>query len=246
MPLSKPLRGIKLNISHPLARVLVHCWLENEGMGNVIYDSCNRLNLTGYGTTGLPAWTAGNHGAALSYVAANKQYHETDTPPKITAYPFSVVAWFNTNNISIAQRLFFFGDKDTDNTYQALRLSTTGYVYAESRNTVAVAAISTMAVTANTWNMAAGVWTSATLRAAYLNAGSKGTNTTSSTFSSAHDRTSIGHQGTLTPSSPMSGKIGLVMVWNRALTDAEIARLYSEPYAMFEPGIRPIILGAAA
>jgi len=46
VPVLKPVRGIRLNKSHPLARGLVGYWLLNEGSGNKVFD------LSGNGKTG--------------------------------------------------------------------------------------------------------------------------------------------------------------------------------------------------
>ena len=227
----KPLLGVPVNWSHPLARGLVGCWLMNEGGGNVLCDLVNRFNVTGAGTTGLPTWTAGNRGQALSYVLANAQYHEKIATPLITSYPLSVVVWFNSNSIG-DQGLFFLGYNGNLTQHQYLWLDS-GVLLASSRNTLLYSATAGF-YTQNVWNMAVGVWASSTSRKAYLN-GVPGTeNTDSSTFASTHNCIAIGRRSTSLPAHYMSGKIGLAMVWNRALSDAEIAQLYREPFAMFD------------
>jgi hypothetical protein len=234
MPQLKPFRGLQLNKVHPLARGLVGCWLMNEGGGNIIYDFVNRLNITGAGTTGLPTWTAGNHGAALNYISANSQYHQVNTAPQIAGYPFSVIAWFNSNDTVNGQSLFWFGNGSLTNVYWGLLLYT-GKVCANARNTSdRLDTFSSVAYSANTWNMAAGVWLSSTSRAAYLNGGNKGTGIGAANFGTCN-RTAIGMYRDFSPGFPMSGKIGLAMVWNRALSDAEIRWLYREMFPMFEP-----------
>ncbi len=71
MPVLKPVRGIRLNKSHPLARGLVGYWLFNEGSGNKVFD------LSGNGNTGTfvgdVVWTPGQSGNAI-YVPGSNDY----------------------------------------------------------------------------------------------------------------------------------------------------------------------------
>lgn len=63
MPVIKPIRGIQLNKSHPLARGLVGCWLFNEGSGTKCFD------VSGFGNHGTresaTSWVAGKYGHSL-------------------------------------------------------------------------------------------------------------------------------------------------------------------------------------
>jgi len=65
VPELKPVRGIRLNKSHPLVRGLVGCWLFNEGSGNIVQDS------SGNGNTGSliadTHWVPGKSGPALDF-----------------------------------------------------------------------------------------------------------------------------------------------------------------------------------
>jgi len=239
----KPPPSARLIRGNRLSKGLVDLWLMNEGAGNKVYD-LNGLNLTGYGTVGVPVWSAGNQGAALSYVSANEQYHALNTKPPITNYPFSVVAWFNSDNVVAGQALFWFGKSSVGGNYQALYLSG-GFINAGSRNNLASRkAISSTSYSANTWNMAAGVWTAQDLRDVYLNAAGKGSDANIVTYErdGLYTRTSIGMFRDSSPSVPMAGKIGLVMLYNRALSASEIAKLYREPFCMFERKARTALM----
>ena len=65
MPVLKPIRGIRINKSHPLARGLVGYWLLNEGTGSKIFD------LSGNGNTGTlqgdTHFVPGKFGSALDF-----------------------------------------------------------------------------------------------------------------------------------------------------------------------------------
>ncbi len=69
---TKPIRGIQLNKSHPLARGLVGAWLMNEGTGDKVFD------LSGNGNTGalinmdpFTDWIGTKDGYALDFDGGN-------------------------------------------------------------------------------------------------------------------------------------------------------------------------------
>ena len=130
----------------------------------------------------------------------------------VTAMPLTLACWFNSNDATLTQGLVWLGDKDSDTHmfYLAARGATAGdpisaFIYGVSN----AEALTSTGYSANTWHHACGVYTSATSRAAYIDGGSKGTNTTSITPSGV-DRTSIGRLNRLTPSQAFSGRIAEV------------------------------------
>jgi hypothetical protein len=76
----------------------------------------------------------------------------------------------------------------------------------------------------NTWHHACGVYESTTNRHAYIDGGSKGSDTTSNTSDTVTD-IGIGNLIRANPIVGMSGRIAEVGIWNVALTDAEVAIL---------------------
>jgi len=98
-------------------------------------------------------------------------------------------------------------------------------VAAESLNAPTdVSANTTSGFTANVWHHACGVWASATSRVAYLNGGSKGTDTTSCTPTSL-DRIGLGNTAQSSPVRLLAGLLAEVGIWNAALTDDEVVAL---------------------
>ena len=91
------------------------------------------------------------------------------------------------------------------------------------RDTIA-AAETTTGYSVNTWHHAAGTFTSTTARAAFIDGGSKGTDTTS-IVPANENRISIGRWGDSTPGNYMSGRICEVGLWDVVLTDDEISAL---------------------
>ncbi len=175
-----------------------------------------------------PVWVADPEmGMVPEFDDAASQYFESNVIP-IAGYPFTVAVWGRPDDVTIAQAAWWSGDKDVANVYFELGFDgvTAGDpAFFRARNTTIRDAQSTTAFVANVWQHICGVAVSATDRAVFLNAGSKGTSTLSVT-AGALDRTTVGRAGDSTPDTYMSGRIADVRVYNRALSDPEVAALY--------------------
>jgi hypothetical protein len=159
------------------------------------------------------------------------QYLSTASAP-VTSWPLTMACWFNVANVTTQYVLMCVG-KLNDN--ERFVLQAAGHLagdpvatnYIESGGT-SYRADSTTGFSANTWTHACAVYTSASSRTAYLNAGSGGTNTGSATLSnSGINSVLIGAQSNISfpATSHTSGLIAEVGIWNAALTAAEIASL---------------------
>jgi hypothetical protein len=164
---------------------------------------------------------------------ANNQYFYAST--SITGYPFTLAAWYNTNESTGYARRNIVALSDVDDTYDSDRLAcypagNVDLACIVARTTTNFdagfeAASTAGSMDANVWQHACGVFTSASARAAFVNGVNKGTNANEIT-PNARDTVTIG--GSLQSggvSTPMSGMIAEVAVWSVALTDAEVAEL---------------------
>lgn len=157
---------------------------------------------------------------------ASSQYMEVDSAP-VTATPLTMAGWFNTDNAAAEQIIVSIVDASLGN--QMFAIHARG---SEAGDPVSAftfgggyrQALSTTGYTTGVWHHACGVFASPTSRAAYIDGGSKGTNTDSQTPSGI-DRTSIGRLGDSSPGFYMSGYLADIAIWNAALTDAEVASL---------------------
>jgi len=168
---------------------------------------------------------------ARSFVAASSQYLEAGSA-LVTAEPLTMAAWVKPQNITGADGIMEIGVNDTGATRSGFRLILRGNVAGDPINATKFSgstfreAATTTGFTAGTWHHAAGVWSATNDRAAYIDGGSKGTNTQTVTFASTPDRTWIGRVRGLTNyvHSDLDA-VAEAAIWNVALSDAEIALL---------------------
>jgi hypothetical protein len=160
----------------------------------------------------------------------------------VTGYPFTLAAWVKPGENGLENDFVLsLSDVSENAVYQAIVLGggaggDEGKVIAVSRNTTLAAAKTSAAMSAGTWNHAAGVFSSATSRAAYLNGGNKGTETTNITFAAGIDTTAIGRLSRPTPAAYFHGSCAEAGVWAAALSDEEIAALAA---GLSPPHVRP-------
>ena len=149
----------------------------------------------------------------------------------VTAAPLTMAAWCWTTSTTEQQTILWVGEAAEANTPRdqfRLGLDAAAHVQANTGNSAgSTAALSSTTYSASTWFHAAGVFdiTTATDRAAFLNGGGKGTNTTNR-VPAGIDRTSIGFNDNAAPANPFGGTgtgyIAEVGLWNTNLTDSEI------------------------
>lgn len=145
----------------------------------------------------------------------------------VTAAPLTLACWFRSNDTAASQTLISIGDGASVNNYFLIAANGDQVgdpIRAVARGTADNPASTTAGFTANTWHHAAGVFTSSTDRAAFLDGGNKGTNAVAGTPAGL-DRTAIGRLYRSVPTSYMSGEIAVPAIWDVALTDAEVAML---------------------
>ena len=145
-----------------------------------------------------------------------------------------MACWFNSDDATLSQ--FLMGiSSENDYAYHHFGLWADGSVAgdpikADTYDGTSAVAASTSGFSANTWHHACAVWSATNARAAYIDGGSKGTDTTSCTPASLDNVTIAAlyrwaGASNLVGASLMSGSIAEAAVWNAALTDAEVAML---------------------
>lgn len=139
----------------------------------------------------------------------------------VTAAPFTVCGWFNTNTLS-DDTMIAISDKDVSDENFSLRITSGNLARWRVETSGGTSETSSSTTwTIDTWNCMCAVEASATSRSVYLNGGGKTTNTTSRT-PTGMDRTTIGRMGGSSPSKEFDGLLGPQASWSIALTDQEV------------------------
>jgi len=164
---------------------------------------------------------------ARDFIRADSEYLINESAV-LTSTPLTMACFFNPDAITDDYGLIGIGDASATDTWflLAARGSVAGEpISAFTRQTGGNAiADTTTGFSAGTWQHAAAVFTSASDRAAFLNGGGKGTNTSTET-PTLLDRTTIGCIPRSALDQNMDGLIAEAGIWNVALTDGEIALL---------------------
>ncbi len=242
MPLLKPFRGIQINRTHLLSRGLVGCWLMNEGGGLNVSDlSCN--NRAG-SLAGDVSWGSGKSGPALQFAGAAAG--RMVIPPTHTNY-LTFLVWFMRPSSTFGAEMPLCSDLvSTVLEWQVFGNSGQSTVRCRVDTTGGFTAFNSSAfVVANKWHCLVVTFDGTTIKIyvdGVLNA------------SQVHSQPGIikttgynryfGVYSNLT--SPFAGLMDNAAIWNRALSAAEIAQLYCDPFCMFERKVSPGLLLAPA
>lgn len=163
----------------------------------------------------------------------------------VSNYPFSMACWFYVADATSSHTLLSLANgSSNDNYFQLLAAGGIGGdpLRLIARNTTAVAVDTSSGFSANTWHHACAVCTSATSRSVFLDGGSKGTHTTSST--PTPNRTGVGVLYHSFPSVVATGRICEAAFWDQSLTDDEVASLYNNGVGLSPTMVRPDALVA--
>lgn len=216
-----------LNRQHPLARGLAAFYmvLPNRAGGSTWHDLCgaNHVSLAslsaGYGFE--PANRPGGFGAAVKLDGTATCKRTASVP--ISGFPCTLACWYAPTVSSAEYGLMSVDDGTTGNQIAmeqfankigAFLNSGSGEVYS-----------STTVGAANTWNFAAATFVQGTLYA-YLNGANKSTAGSSALTPTGLNTLRVGSNTFGT--TKLAGQIDCALIYNRALTDAEILALYLE------------------
>ena len=229
-----PSGRVVVNLGCLQAQGLYSFWSAQEENRETALDLMGRFSIA-YAEN-VPSRDAGPGGWAFgSLGTSNASYLSSATIT--TAVPFTVSAWFNSTSFASASTLFSVGVSSDRFT---LGINTAGTIFATARQANSSAtATTTAASTTGEWWHGAAVFDSATQRAAWLNGGDKTSNTTSKTpDAGSMADTGIARLGAGT--SFLKGRMAHVCFWNRALSDAEMYRLWDPPTRWelyYQPGL---------
>jgi Concanavalin A-like lectin/glucanases superfamily len=248
MPRLKPLRGLQVNWSHPLARGLAGCWLLNEATGEIAADyGLRREHGSFQYSTAAPTWKPGAHGSCLDlgserYLACGTGKFGWDATNEL-----SVVAYVNpaaSQSSTIFARSAFV---------RPVRLA--GYaggkvrwwVYTDGTN-CNIISTSVHATDGSEWVHVVGTWKQHEGRI-YVNGQLENSESSSGgNLSFISDSQPVGIGGTYEGGNYCecwTGRIEYVLVYSRVLSSTEVQWLHREPFAMFECPVSPASIYAA-
>jgi len=246
VPVLKPIRGIRINKSHPLARGLVGYWLLNEGTGSKVFD------LSGNGNTGTlqgdTHFTSGRFGSALQFDGDGDNVNFGNaifsTGGEISTEDFTIVLSVNTTEGAANQYVI---SKHVDSENRIYINIQTDYLllYAEVLDTAILLFGNTgLGVDSGQFTHLAFVAPRGKTPAIYKNGVSQ---YLTHTLCNAGDVSNSGDFLIGGRSAYyFNGIVEYTMIFNRALSPSEISQLYREPFAMFSRPISPELMHTPA
>jgi len=224
----KPGMGAQIDRSHPLVRGLQACWLFNENNGGVAYDAMGRFPFV-FSSTGVSR-IATPTGPGVKFDGTNGQGIAAGNPlsgaaaltiilyVKQTAGPTNPFGpYFGTDLSSLSG--VYVGSDSAGNTIFEIG----------SQN-------SSIVLPTGVWSHAAFRYNSVSqVKAGYLNGVQAFTTTNGFGAMPTLASTYIGKRPVGDGSFTTDSSVGYMKVWNRDLSQPEIAADYATPWAMFTP-----------
>lgn len=240
----KPPLGATIDWGHPLARGLVAHWALNDGCAARVADLTGHLHGTMQNMEPTD-WIASDAGQALAF-GGTDEYVNVAYSPRMTRISDAVtcVAWVRVGNL--AGNHGILGRYTTSGNQRCIRLvidineQATGYV-SNDGTAYGQWPVSGVSLSQNVWHQVAWVklpgsdlalnYTDGVL----VNSGAIGGGITS-IYPSTSAPITLG-MGYNTTGEPLTGDLGRVTLWDRALLASEIAHLYSQPDAFVQWGL---------
>jgi hypothetical protein len=227
----RPSRGIRLNREHALSQGLIGSWLLNEGTAKKIFDYSGN----GYHGSSLNIesdWEVTDRGVCLHFPNLTSRYINIGDYPIYEALPkLSLSAWVKIDSTGLLHHVFgkynfIVGAEwllaiENNNTFGFLVSNAGGFNAAHFLNPGSPTA------SVGVWYHIVGTWDGSTMRL-YIDGLEIGNKSNTVTTVGGAQSARIGYS-----TSPMSGHIMNVAIWNRDLGAGEVMQLYLNPYQMF-------------
>lgn len=241
---TKPLPGVTINPAHPLARGLIGCWLLGEGGGQRANDSSVGNNPGVLTNISSSLWPGSHHGGrALSFGGTNQCVSvQSSALLQSPTTALAVSAWcFVPTSAGNQPDFACIAEKDFVSDPRASPFTSYGLIASNGNNQHYCFITRTsagsndiqdsgIAITKGVWVFVCGVMLGATKRV-YVNGVLAATNSNGVAMAYNNGRFTIGCDSA--SQEAFQGYIEGVRVYSRALSAAEVAWLYAEPYAGF-------------
>lgn len=234
-PRVKPPLGTQLDWSDPINRGLVGCWLMNEGAGTIVNDLSGNGHVGAF--SGNTAWTAGKYGAAIS--TADQSADRIVVPGNAVGLDgFSactILFWARNNATTCTVAQYLMDKSGAGPCPYGIYFDAAEQFVVKFVNAAAGVGHAIRYASVNTdWHLFGAWWDGVNVNTIYDGVFGKSAALAGPMYASAHNVELCGSGGT----SAYNGQVSHVMMYNRALTPSEIARLYREPFCVLR--CRPI------
>ena len=235
----KPMLGMKLNRAHPLADGLVGCWLFNEGVGSIAYDS------SGYGNHGtlekmafppIPTsgWNPSKDSVGLAFDGSNDYINCGNDSSLNLTEAITIEAWVKPiSGLPYSTLINKTLGSDYGYMYSFYSSTKKPTLYLGDANSTWARAADTP-LPSTVWSHIAVTYDGIDTIKYYLNGQSDGVQTALVGGSIASNVGDVVIGGR--PSFPFDGSKDCLKIYTRTLSVEEVKWLYREPYAMFERG----------
>jgi len=242
VPVLKPVRGIRLNKSHPFARGLVGYWLFNEGSGNKVFDLSGNGN--GNGNEGVliadTHWVPGKFGSALDFDGIGDYVDtgiRTNYGKKVT-----FVTWVNFDDNQVrGQIISSLYWTDNEFVFQEHNGADNQFLFGLGLNKY-VTWVVPFDITSTWVSLIVVIDTTQAANADKLKLYANGVLVAQATFTGITTEDVEAASNNILIGNSLNGQIDHVPIYNRILSASEIAQLYREPFCMFERGINQVLL----
>lgn len=239
----KPCLGSQLQMGHPLTKGLVACWLMNEGSGIYVNDFSSHSHPAIFSNAArVSVWSPTLYGIGLGCTDDIAVVDNSSQLKEETDY--SIVARYLINEREAYHAIYStitgYNGGVPNSSGIALHHSynaspaRVAFTVAKSNSVYVRAGYSIGSIPLNTWNTVVGTWQKDIFTAnIYVNGTLRNSDT------NINIDTYAGNVCNLLNFSPayyggLYGYCAYIYVYNRALSAGEIAKLYLDPFCMFE------------
>lgn len=173
-------------------------------------------------------------GASVDFEATSSQYMDYNNASSgphidITDYPFSFCAWIKHETDSGVQKILNFSDDTATNVYYSLDIFSQNARSVVRNGGGQFSATGTTTINSGTWYFLTSVFTSSTLRTIYVDATSEGTETSSCTYNTGMNHTSMSINIRTTSANYFDGLIAHAQIYDKGLSVSEMQEIMYNP-----------------
>lgn len=228
----KPLLGAKQNWRHPLSRGLAGHWIANENGGNSLKDIAGTNNgvLTNFNQTASSGWNPGKFGKTLS-LDGTDDYLEMGSGSALNPTAISISIWVKANSFTPSYTSLI--TKRGGSAYHQMLVKSNGKIamYIGAAADVSYDGTGVFTLSTNVWYHIVLSYDSVSGLKGYVNGILDGSATANGTLTSNNGNTQFGTDSISPGTRNINGLMDDMRIYNRALSQQEVRRLYTTPFA---------------